>query len=241
MGEILQDLLTGEKASVESMFDSIARRYDFLNHFLSFRADILWRRRAIKSVEKTLNPSFILDVATGTADFAIEATRLNPVKITGIDISEKMLELGRKKIIKKGLTEKIELVYGDVEHLPFDDNSFDLVMSSFGVRNFSDTFKGINEMARVLRKGSCMMILEFSMPSNKYFRRLFNFYFFGILPLAGRLFSGNKEAYNYLPDSVEKFPERKTFMNMMERAGLYNVNFRNLAGGIAVIYTGLKL
>jgi len=241
MGEISQDLLTGKKAAVESMFDSIAKRYDFLNHFLSFCADILWRRKAIKSVEKTLNPSFILDVATGTADFAIEATRLNPVKITGIDISEKMLELGRKKIKKKGLSQKIDLIYGDVEKLPFDDNSFDLVMSSFGVRNFPDTFKGINEMARVLRKDGCMMVLEFSTPSNRYFRKLFSFYFFRILPLAGRLLSGHKEAYSYLPNSVEKFPEQKTFVNMMERAGLSNVSFRNLAGGIAVIYTGLKL
>ncbi|MGQ9620449.1 MAG: bifunctional demethylmenaquinone methyltransferase/2-methoxy-6-polyprenyl-1,4-benzoquinol methylase UbiE [Bacteroidales bacterium] len=230
-----------KKIDVELMFNSIARRYDFLNHFLSFGYDRYWRRKAIKIVAETLTPSFVLDVATGTGDLAVEAVKLNPVKITGIDISEKMLALGRKKIQKKGLSGKIELISGNSENLPFDDNSFDLVMTAFGIRNFNDILKGLREMTRVLNGKGMLMILEFSIPVSKLFRRLFGFYFFRILPLAGRLLSGHLSAYRYLPESVESFPDREKFARLMLEAGLKDVTYDTFTGGIVTIYRGLKV
>ena len=154
-----------KRAAVESMFDSIAWRYDFLNHFLSFNFDRLWRRRAIKIISKSYKSPYILDVATGTGDLAIAAMKLNPCKISGIDISSKMLEIGSEKIKKKGYSGKIDLICGDSEKIPFDDNIFDVAMVAFGVRNFSDPLKGLSEMSRVIRDGGMIMVLEFSKPS----------------------------------------------------------------------------
>lgn len=229
-----------QERDIAVMFDSIAGRYDFLNHLLSLGIDRRWRRKAIRTAGKLVKPSAVLDVATGTADFAIDALRLGPVKITGLDISGKMLELGREKIRKRKLDERIELVRGDSLALHFADDSFDLVMSAFGVRNFSDLFRGISEMTRVTAKNGVVLVLEFSRPGNRLFRWLFEFYFFRILPAIGRLVSGHKSAYKYLPVSVGGFPGREEFAGLLRKAGLSDVKYRNLSGGIAVIYTGVK-
>jgi demethylmenaquinone methyltransferase/2-methoxy-6-polyprenyl-1,4-benzoquinol methylase len=229
-----------KKAAVESMFDSIAWRYDFLNHFLSLNIDRLWRRRAIKIIAKSYETPHILDVATGTADLAIAAMKLNPSKITGIDISRKMLEIGKEKVLKKGYSDKIELEWGDSEKIPFADDAFDVAMVAFGVRNFSDPVRGLSEMRRVLRDGGMIMVLEFSKPSGFPFKHLYNFYFRNILPLFGRFFSKDKAAYNYLPDSVMKFPDNEEFIKLLVQAGYTNAKQLKLTGGVASIYTGIK-
>jgi len=230
-----------KREKVESMFDSIAWRYDFLNHFLSFNFDRLWRRRAVNIIAKSYKSPHILDVATGTGDLALAAIKLNPSKISGIDISKKMLEIGDAKVKQKGYSEKIELIYGDSEDIPFDDNIFDVAMVAFGVRNFSDPLKGLSEMKRVIRNGGMIMVLEFSKPTGFPFRPVYNFYFRNILPLFGRLFSRDKAAYRYLPDSVMKFPDNEEFLKILNQAGYINTRQIKLTGGVASIYTGFKL
>jgi demethylmenaquinone methyltransferase/2-methoxy-6-polyprenyl-1,4-benzoquinol methylase len=229
-----------KKARVVSMFDDIAPTYDFLNHFLSFGTDTIWRRKAIRIISEINKNPKILDVATGTAALSIAAIKLDPVHITGIDISQKMLELGREKISRKGLSEKIDLRQGDSEKIPFDDNSFDVAMVAFGVRNFADPLKGLSEMRRVVRNGGLILVLEFSRPTSFSFKQLYNFYFLNILPLIGKLFSRNTEAYKYLPESVMQFPDNEQFMDLMSRAGLSSVKQKKLTGGVVSIYTGLK-
>ena len=229
-----------KRIAVESMFDSIAWRYDFLNHFLSFGTDRLWRKKAIRIIGKTITPSHILDVATGTGDLAVAAMKLNPSKITGIDISENMLAIGREKIERKGLSGKIGLMKGDSENILFPDSHFDVVMVAFGVRNFSDPLAGLKEMQRVLRPGGLVMVLEFSKPSSFPFRQIYNFYFLNILPLFGRIFSKDKSAYSYLPESVMKFPDNERFLALLSEAGFTNAVQKKLSGGIASIYTGIK-
>jgi len=228
------------KAMVESMFDSIAWRYDFLNHFLSFGIDRFWRRKAIRIISRDYKNPEILDVATGTADLAITAMRLNPVKITGIDISQNMLEIGREKIRMKGFSGKIELLQGDSENIPFSDDHFDVSMVAFGVRNFSDPLRGLREMKRVTRHGGMILVLEFSKPSGFPFRTVYNFYFRKILPFVGKLFSKDKSAYSYLPDSVFKFPDNEKFLELLAEAGFSSTRQVKLTGGVASIYTGLK-
>jgi demethylmenaquinone methyltransferase/2-methoxy-6-polyprenyl-1,4-benzoquinol methylase len=230
-----------KRAAVESMFDSIAWRYDFLNHFLSFNFDRLWRRRAIQIISKSYITPNILDVATGTADLALAAMKLNPLKISGIDISNKMLEIGREKVERKGFGDKIDLITADSENIPFVDNVFDVAMVAFGVRNFSDPLKGLSEMRRVIRDGGMIMVLEFSKPSGFPFKPLYNFYFRNILPLFGRFFSKDRDAYTYLPDSVMKFPDNEEFLNLLVHAGFYGTRQIKLTGGVASIYTGIKL
>jgi demethylmenaquinone methyltransferase/2-methoxy-6-polyprenyl-1,4-benzoquinol methylase len=236
----MEDIKQEKKSTVESMFDSIAWRYDFLNHFLSFGTDYRWRRKAIRIINKHQKHPRILDVATGTGDLAIAALKIEPQKIAGIDISEKMLKIGREKLLKRGLTERIELFKGDSEHIDFKDNSFDVTMVAFGVRNFSDPLKGLTEMCRVTRPGGFLMVLEFSRPVSFPLRQLYKFYFLNILPLFGRLFSKNKRAYSYLPESVMKFPDNELFMKIVTEAGFVNGQQVKLSGGIASIYTGIK-
>jgi demethylmenaquinone methyltransferase/2-methoxy-6-polyprenyl-1,4-benzoquinol methylase len=228
------------KVRVESMFDSIAWRYDFLNHFLSFGIDRLWRRRAIRIISRNYQNPEILDVATGTGDLAITAMTISPLKITGIDISQNMLEIGKAKVRKKGYSGRIELIRGDSENIPFGDNSFDVSMVAFGVRNFADPLKGLIEMRRVIRSNGMILVLEFSKPSGFIFRRIYNFYFRNILPFVGRLFSKDKAAYSYLPDSVEKFPDNEAFLRLLSDAGFSDTSQTKLTGGVASIYTGLK-
>ncbi len=235
-----ENLNTDKKAVVESMFDSIAWRYDFLNHFLSFSIDRLWRKRAVRIISETHRNPVILDVATGTGDLAIAALKLNPSKITGIDISKNMLEIGREKIQKKGLSSKIDLIQADSENIPFDENVFDVAMVAFGVRNFANPLKGLSEMRRVLKTGGMIMVLEFSKPSGFPFRPVYNFYFKNILPFFGKLFSKDKAAYEYLPDSVMKFPDNEAFLNLLSQAGFSETKQIKLTGGVASIYTGFK-
>jgi demethylmenaquinone methyltransferase/2-methoxy-6-polyprenyl-1,4-benzoquinol methylase len=241
MGNQATNLKEDKKAAVESMFDSIAWRYDFLNHFLSFGIDRHWRKRAIRIISKSYKNPNILDVATGTGDLAIAAMSLNPAKISGIDISQRMLEIGKLKIEKKGLAAIIELMSGDSEKIPFGDCVFDVAMVAFGVRNFSDPLKGLMEMKRVIRGEGMIMVLEFSKPSGFPFRPVYNFYFRNILPFFGKLFSKDKSAYNYLPDSVMKFPDNEEFLKMLRLAGFSDTRQIKLTGGVASIYTGIKL
>ncbi len=235
------DLREDKRAAVESMFDSIAWRYDFLNHFLSFGIDRLWRRRAVRVISRYAKRPHILDVATGTGDLAIAAVKLNPSKIDGIDISKKMLEIGREKVLKKGLESKIELIEGDSEKIPFADNIFDVAMVAFGVRNFSDPLKGLKEMRRVIRRGGLIMVLEFSKPKGFPFRNVYYFYFRNILPLFGKYFSKDNTAYSYLPDSVNKFPDNEDFVRLLRLAGFSLTHQIKLTGGVASIYTGIKM
>jgi demethylmenaquinone methyltransferase/2-methoxy-6-polyprenyl-1,4-benzoquinol methylase len=228
------------KVMVESMFDSIAWRYDFLNHFLSFGIDRLWRRKAVRIISRNYQSPEILDVATGTGDLAITAMKINPSKITGIDISQNMLVIGKEKIRKKGYSDKIELISGDSENIPFGDDLFDVAMVAFGVRNFADPLKGLKEMRRVLHDNGMILVLEFSKPSGFLFRTIYHFYFRNILPFVGKLFSKDKAAYTYLPDSVYKFPDNEAFLQLLKNAGFSDTCQVKLTGGVASIYTGLK-
>lgn len=240
MEDFSKDTVRLNKASIGQMFDSIAWRYDFLNHFLSFGTDRRWRKKAIQVISKTHPDSRILDVATGTGDLAIAAMELNPTGITGIDISDKMLELGRKKIREKKLSASINLVKSDSENICFDDNTFDVTMVAFGVRNFSDPVKGLSEMNRVLRRGGLIMVLEFSKPDVFLFKQIYNFYFRNLLPFFGRLFSKDRKAYTYLHDSVMRFPDSDEFMMLMKKTGFSATRHTKLTFGVASIYTGIK-
>jgi demethylmenaquinone methyltransferase/2-methoxy-6-polyprenyl-1,4-benzoquinol methylase len=236
----MQNLQSDKKANVTSMFDSIAPSYDFLNHFLSFGIDRIWRKKAIWIISESFKNPRILDVAAGTADLSLAAIKLDPEHITGIDISAKMLEIGREKINRKRLDDRIDLIQGDSEKIPFADDHFDVAMVAFGVRNFADPLKGLSEMKRVIRRGGMVMVLEFSKPVKSPVRQLYNFYFLNVLPLIGRLFSKNKKAYSYLPESVMQFPDNEQFIELMVKAGLSSVTQKKLTWGVASIYTGLK-
>ena len=234
-----KDKDTSKKEQIAAMFNSISGKYDFLNHFLSLGIDVLWRKRAVRLLKKH-QPKLILDVATGTGDFAIEALSLNPEKIIGVDISEGMLSVGREKLIKKNLTKKIELLSGDSEVLPFDDNFFDAVIVSFGVRNFENLEKGLSDMLRVLKPGGKVVILEFSKPKSFPFKQIYQFYFQWILPKIGKLISKNHAAYTYLPDSVEAFPDGDDFLNILNKIGFQKNQCTPLTLGISSIYSGSK-
>lgn len=226
-----------KKEQVQQMFDNIAHRYDFLNRFLSLGIDKGWRKKAIKMLE-AYQPKRILDVATGTADFAIATLEINPEEVIGVDISEGMLDVGRKKITEKGIT-NIRLESGDSENLQFEDASFDAVIVAFGIRNFENLEKGLAEINRVLRPGGVAMILEFSKPKG-LFGVIFSIYNKTLLPLWGKLFSGDNAAYKYLPESVAAFPEGDEFKQIMTSVKYKNVTDRRLTFGICSIYTGLK-
>ncbi|MEZ7853755.1 MAG: bifunctional demethylmenaquinone methyltransferase/2-methoxy-6-polyprenyl-1,4-benzoquinol methylase UbiE [Cyclobacteriaceae bacterium] len=234
-----KDKNTSKKEQIAAMFNSISGKYDFLNHFLSLGIDILWRKRAVRLLKKH-QPKLILDIATGTGDFAIEALSLNPEKIIGVDISEGMLSVGREKLIKKNLTDKIELISGDSEFLPFEDNFFDAVIVSFGVRNFENLEKGLSDMLRVLKPGGKVVILEFSKPKSFPFKQIYQFYFQWILPKIGKLISKNHAAYTYLPDSVEAFPDGDDFLNILNKIGFQKNQCTPLTLGISSIYSGSK-
>lgn len=221
------------------MFDHISPRYDFLNHFLSMGIDIRWRKKAISKLKK-YQPKTILDVATGTGDFAIEAMTLQPQSITGIDLSEGMLQKGRKKIADKKLENTIQLLKGDSEALPFPDNQFDAVTVAFGVRNFENLNKGLTEINRVLKPGGILIVLEFSKPTVFPVKQLYGFYFKYLLPLMGKVISSDNSAYTYLPESVKAFPDGKTFVNILNECGFNNGSYDSLSFGIASIYKAGK-
>lgn len=229
-----------KKQQVEHMFDDIAPKYDFLNRFLSLGIDVQWRKKAIKRLVKW-QPRQILDVATGTGDVALMAyDMLHPEKITGVDISQGMLQVGREKITKAGLSEMIELRQADSTALPFEDNSFDAITVAFGVRNFQDLEKGLSEMSRVLKPGGRLIVLEFSRPHNLAFKGLYNFYMNIVTPAMGNLFSKNKEAYSYLNKSARAFPERNDFVRILNSVAFKNTLFKPLTMGICCIYEGVK-
>jgi len=229
-----------KKKQVEEMFDNISSRYDLLNHLLSVNIDKIWRRKTIKKL-RSFHPSNILDVATGTADFAIEAAKLNNVKIVGIDISEGMLEVGRTKVEKKALVNVIELRKADSENLPFEDNTFDSAIVGFGVRNFESLKKGLAEILRVLKPGGVFFILEFSKPQKAPIKQLYQFYFTRILPLIGKTVSKDARAYTYLPESVNEFPDGELFLTILAEVGFVENKSFPQTFGVASIYEAHKL
>lgn len=226
----------GKKVEVEQMFDNIAHRYDFLNHLLSAGIDKLWRKRAIRYIE-SYKPQRMMDMATGTGDFAIDAANMLDVKeIVALDLSEEMLAVGRLKLhpVKH---QCITFVKGDSEQMTYPDNSFDAMTAGFGVRNFENLEQGLKEMYRVLKPGAPLVILEVSQPENKLLKALFSIYFKGILPLIGRLFSKDHRAYTYLPESVEAFPKGKDFVAILKKVGFSHAKFTPLTLGICAMYT----
>ncbi len=227
------------KEYVRSLFDNIAYRYDLLNHLLSGGVDLYWRRAAIQKLNPH-QPKIILDVATGTADFAIAAMRLHPKEVIGVDISEPMLEVGRTKIVRRNYTGIIRLQSGEAEDLKFTNDHFDAAIVAFGARNFEDLDKGLSEMYRVLKKGGRIIVLEFSRPNVFPLKQFYFFYFRHILPFVGRLISKDKEAYQYLPDTVMKFPDGKDFLSCLQKPGFSSLEEERLTLGIATVYSGVK-
>lgn len=225
---------------IAAMFDRISPKYDALNHLLSLNIDKVWRRKTAKAVAKS-QPKTILDLATGTADLAIAmAKRLPQSQIIGMDISEKMLEIGTAKIVKQNIENQIELRLGDAADLPFENNTFDAVTVAFGVRNFEDLYKGLSEISRVLKSNGQAVILEFSIPERFPIKQLYPLYFMHLLPAIGKAVSKDGNAYSYLPLSVERFPKPNVFLRMLAEKGLENGNAKPLSFGIATLYTSIK-
>jgi demethylmenaquinone methyltransferase/2-methoxy-6-polyprenyl-1,4-benzoquinol methylase len=234
-----KDQAASKKEQIAGMFNAIARQYDFMNHFLSFGIDKYWRNKAINVLNEQPVRK-ILDIATGTADFAIKAAKKTKAHVDGIDISENMLELGRKKILKKKLQEYISLSVGDAESLQYPDKTFDAVIVAFGVRNFENLNLGLTEMYRVIKSHGTVIILEFSRPTIFPLKQFYSFYFKTVLPLFGKLISKDKSAYSYLPESVYNFPDGDTFISELKKAGFSNCQTKKLTFGIASIYIGRK-
>lgn len=229
-----------KKEQVASMFNNISGTYDFLNHFLSLGIDIIWRKKAIKELLKD-QPQKILDVATGTGDFAFESIKiLKPKQIIGVDISAGMLEVAKKKITERNLSQVFSVQLGDSEGLHFEDNTFDAITVAFGVRNYENLQKGLADMLRVLKPGGKVVVLEFSKPRAFPIKQLYHFYFKYATPFFGGLFSKDKKAYAYLEESVQAFPDGSNFTALMEKVGYKNTKHRSLTFGISAIYTGIK-
>jgi demethylmenaquinone methyltransferase / 2-methoxy-6-polyprenyl-1,4-benzoquinol methylase len=228
-----------KKDQVATMFDNISGRYDLLNSLLSFGTHKGWRKKCVKLL-KEKRPRAILDVATGTADFAIECAKLQPAKITGVDISEGMMKIGREKIKKLGLENLITLEPGNAETLTYANNTFDAIVVGFGVRNFANLEKGLSNLYRILKPGGTIVILEFSYPTNPLVKAGYNFYFSYITPLVGKIFSKDPRAYSYLMESVKAFPNNQDFVAIMNGTGYKNTGFKSLSMGVAAIYYGEK-
>lgn len=228
-----------KKQQVADMFDNISGKYDLLNHVLSLNIDKLWRRKAVKLL-KPYQPKTILDVATGTGDFAIELSKLKPESIIGVDISRGMLEVGKRKIERQNLHQLIDLRHGDAESIGFGDHSFEAITVAFGVRNFENLRSGLKEIHRVLKPGFPVVILEFSKPRVFPMKQLYNAYFKWVLPTIGRTISSDKRAYTYLPESVMTFPEGDAFMRILNDIGYKNIKAYRLTFGIATIYLAEK-
>jgi len=229
---------SSKKEQVTAMFDSIAKSYDFLNHLLSLGMDNIWRKKAIRKLHN--KPKTILDVATGTGDFAVTAAKYTQAQITGIDISQAMLDVGKKKITHKKLNNRITLQKADSESLPFNENSFDSVIAGFGVRNFENLDKGISEMYRVLNSNGTVAILEPSTPNHFPLKQLYNLYFHHLLPNIGSWISKDKNAYRYLPESVNIFPSGKKFIDKLEKAGFKQCKHFHLSFGVVSLYIAIK-
>jgi len=225
-----------KKNQVEDMFNNIAPKYDFLNHILSMNIDKIWRRKVIKILKKEANINLILDIATGTGDLAVQLAKLKPQKIIGMDLAKEMLEVGKRKILKKKLNHIIELQQGDAENLIFENDKFDAITVAFGVRNFENLNKGLAEIYRVLKPNGKFIVLEFSEPKNSFINKVYSFYFLKILPKIGKLFSKDYDAYKYLPESVKNFPHGDKFLTELNIVGFKNAKFKPLSFGISTIY-----
>lgn len=234
-----KDSNLNKKKQVERMFDTISNNYDNLNRVISFGIDIKWRKKVV-AIVKNNNPANILDIATGTGDLAINLSQTGASKIVGLDISEGMLSVGRKKIAQKNLFDKIEMIQGDSEALPFENNSFDAITVAFGVRNFETLEKGLTEILRVLKPGGVFVVLETSVPTKFPFKQGYNFYSRNLLPLIGKLFSKDREAYSYLSESAAAFPYGKEFNNILLKTGFTNIEDKPQTLGVATIYTASK-
>lgn len=229
----------GKKEQVATMFDNISANYDGLNRVISFGIDISWRKKVVQLVSKN-NPKQILDIATGTGDLAIMMSQLNPDKIIGLDISAGMLDVGKRKIANVNLSDKIDMVVGDSENMPFDDNTFDAITVSFGVRNFANLDKGLTEIKRVLKPGGTFVVLETSNPTKFPFKQGYKFYTTYILPFIGKIFSRDKAAYSYLCESANIFPFGEAFNNILQKNGFINTEYRPVTFGVATIYSATK-
>jgi len=229
----------GKKEQIAQMFDRISQNYDGLNRLISFGIDVKWRKKVIKIVSKT-KPNKVLDIATGTGDLAIMMSKFNPEKIIGLDISSGMLNIGKQKIADKGLADKIEMVLGDSENIPFNDNYFEAITVSFGVRNFENLDKGLKEIFRVLKPGGVFVVLETAVPTKTPFKQGYNLYTKCILPLLGRFFSKDRLAYSYLSESANSFPFGQVFNNILEKNGFSNCRDIPVTFGVASIYTATK-
>ena len=229
----------GKKEQVTKMFDTISGEYDDLNRVISFGIDVKWRKKVVK-LAKEVNPNSILDIATGTGDLAIALADTGAEKIIGLDISSGMLEVGKQKIDKKNLDKQIEMVLGDSENIPFEDNTFDAITVAFGIRNFETLEKGLKEILRVLKPGGAFLILETSVPTKIPYKQGYNFYSKNILPLIGRVFSKDKSAYKYLSDSASVFPYGEALNNILRKIGFINVVDFPQTFGVATIYKASK-
>tara|TARA_R110002073_G_scaffold89852_3_gene212420 strand:- start:5387 stop:6115 length:729 start_codon:yes stop_codon:yes gene_type:complete len=229
----------GKKEQVATMFDNISKNYDGLNRVISFGIDVSWRKKVVKIISKN-NPQQILDIATGTGDLALMMSQLNPKKIIGLDISEGMLEVGKQKIAKANLSEQIEMVVGDSENMPFNDNTFDAITVSFGVRNFANLNKGLTEIRRVLKPNGTFVILETSNPTKFPFKQGYKFYTSFILPIIGKIFSKDKVAYSYLCESANSFPFGDALDNILKKNGFINTEYKPVTFGVATIYSATK-
>jgi len=229
----------GKKKQVEQMFDTISDGYDNLNRVISLGSDMKWKKRIVALIKKK-NPSTILDVATGTGDLAIMLSDINTAQITGADISEGMLNVGRKKVESKNLSERITLIQADSENLPFEDNHFDVITVAYGIRNFENLEKGLSEMFRVLKPGGTFVILETSVPTKFPFKQGYKFYCSFVLPLIGRMFSKDKKAYGYLSESASNFPFGEMLNNILRKIGFIEVEDKPQMFGAATIYIASK-
>jgi demethylmenaquinone methyltransferase/2-methoxy-6-polyprenyl-1,4-benzoquinol methylase len=229
----------GKKEQVTKMFDTISKEYDGLNRVISFGIDIQWRKKVVALVAET-NPKLILDIATGTGDLAINLAETNADKIIGLDISEGMLNVGKQKILNKNLEDRIEMVVGDSENLPFQENTFHAITVGFGVRNFETLEKGLSEIHRVLKPGGIFVILETSVPTKTPFKQGYHLYSKNIMPLIGKIFSKDQSAYKYLSDSASVFPFGEALNNILREIGFINVIDKPQTFGVATIYTSSK-
>lgn len=234
-----KDSSVGKKEQVATMFDNISKEYDGLNRVISFGIDVSWRKKVTRIVSKN-NPKQILDIATGTGDLALMMAKIGPDKITGLDISAGMLEIGKEKIAKAKLTDKIEMIVGDSENMPFPDNTFDAITVSFGVRNFANLDKGLTEIRRVLKPNGTFVVLETSNPTKFPFKQGYKFYTSFILPIIGKIFSKDKVAYSYLSESANTFPFGKDFDNILQKNGFINTEYNPVTFGVATIYSATK-
>lgn len=230
---------TSKKEEVAEMFNNISAKYDFLNHFLSVGIDKRWRKKAINMLRE-IQPKRILDIATGTGDFALESLKLQPQEVVGVDISEGMLKMGREKMVKRKVDHIVSMRLGDSENLDFEDNYFDALTVGFGVRNFENLEKGLAEMLRVVRPGGKLLILEFSKPKKFPIKQYYAFHSKYIIPFFGKRISKDDKAYAYLPESVAAFPEGKNFEDILKKLGYQDVKSTLVSGGIATIYSGTK-